>query len=207
MAENQEFTGHVGLSDFTSQHNVQYHMTQQRLAKVRTSLPVKIVGVTPGSNPHSFTVDVQPLVNSVDGAGNSQEHGTIFGIPVASNSGGNGAFVCKPKVGDMGLVTVCDRDISSAVAANGQANPGSRRTHDLSDSIYLGGFGNQNNSGSYIVADENGFTIHGSLTITGDVKATGEVIAHTATSGGIHFSTHTHTDPQGGNTGAPIAGS
>lgn len=204
---DQGLPGWLGLTDTNSEFNKHHFAMQQRLAKLRTNVVVKVMAVTAAGAPDQWTVDVQPIVNQVDGAGNPIPHGTVYGIAMLNGSGGNGSIVVKPKVGDFGLMAVGDRDMSSAIAAKGQANPGSRRMHDLSDGIYLGGFGNMNTSAHYFVADENGFTIQGDLTITGAVKASGEVIAQTGTSGGVHLSTHKHTDPQGGTTGSPIAGS
>jgi hypothetical protein len=183
--------------------------TRQHLAKLRTNVMVKVIAVNTGQYPHSYTVDVQPLVNQVDGQGNKQEHGTVYGIPMLSGSGGNGAVVVKPKVGDMGMMAIQDRDSSAAIAANAQANPGSARMHSMSDGVYLGGFGNQNNSSHYIVADDNGFTIHGNLTITGDVAITGKMTASGEVKGNnVQLSTHTHSGVTAGsgNSGAPNSG-
>ncbi len=206
MADEEESAGWIGLTDYNSEHNAHHFMVRRHLANLRTNVMVKVVAVKAGKYPHSFEVDVMPLVNQVDGAGNKQEHGTVFGIPMLSGSGGNGAVITKPKVGDMGLMAVGDRDHSAAIAANGQANPGSRRTHSMSDGVFLGGFCNQNNSGSYIVLDENGVTIHGNVTVTGKVTASDEVTAMSGTSGGVKLSTHRHPDPQGGNTSPPTPG-
>jgi len=201
--------GQIGLTDTNHHVNMHHFAMRQLQARMRTNVLVKVVAVYPGQYPHSWMVDVQPLVNQVDGGGQSQAHGTVYGIPMVSGSGGNGAIIVKPKKGDMGLMAIGDRDHSAAVAANGAANPGSARMHDFADGLYMGGFQNQNNASHWIVADENGFTVQGDLTITGSVKATGEVIAKTGTSGGVHLSTHVHSGvtPGSGNTAAPVSGS
>jgi hypothetical protein len=201
VADSEEFAGWIGLTDHTSEANRHAFHWRQQAAKMRTNTPVKIIAVHAGSKPHEWTVDVQPMVNQVDGVGKPTDHGTVYGIPMMSGSGGNGAVVVKPKVGDMGLMAIGDRDHSAALASKGQANPGSRRTHDMADGVYLGGFNNINSTDHYIVADENGFSIKGSLTIDGDVKCTGEVVAKTS-GVNIHLSSHIHP-----GTGAPVPGS
>lgn len=202
--------GQINPWDTNHPENVHHFRNRQWQAKLRTNVLVKVVAVYPGTYPHSFVVDVQPLVNQVDGQGNSQAHGTVYGVPMLSGSGGNGAVIVKPKIGDMGLMAIQDRDGSSAISANGQANPGSRRMHSMSDGVYLGGFANQNTGSAYIVADENGFTVHGKLTITGDVNVTGKITASGEVQGsGVHLSTHTHggVTTGSGTSGAPTPGS
>jgi len=202
-SSNQASAGWVGPRDTNHPYNTHHFWTRQHLSKLRTNVLVKIIAVHAGSYPHSYTVDVQPLVNQVDGAGNKQEHGTVYGIPMLSSSGGNGAVIVKPKVGDMGMMAIGDRDGSAAIAANGLANPDSGRMHSMSDGVYLGGFGNQNNSSHYIVADENGFTIHGDLNVTGKITASGEVKGNN-----VQLSTHTHggVTVGSGHTAAPDSG-
>jgi hypothetical protein len=101
---------------------------------------VKIVSVTNngGVSPVGF-VDVQPLVNQVDGAGNATPHGVVYNIPYFRLQGGTNAIILDPQVGDMGMCGFASRDISSVKSSKGQANPGSGRTFDWADGLYFGG--------------------------------------------------------------------
>ena len=85
-------------------------------------------------------VDVQILVNQIDGDGTSYPHGVIYGVPYFRLQGGASAIILDPKAGDIGIAVFADRDISSVKANKAQANPGSRRQFDPADALYLGGF-------------------------------------------------------------------
>ena len=160
------YPGWLGLTDPNSEFNALHFIIQQALSKVRTAVPVKVVTVNAGSAQDQFTVDVQPLINQTDGQGNSKPHGTIYGVAVANLSGANGSVSIAPAANDLGLILVCDRDISSAYAAKGVANPGSRRMHDMSDSIYIGGFGAMNTSAHQVLIASAGITINSTKTVT-----------------------------------------
>jgi adhesin HecA-like repeat protein len=110
------------------------------LLGVRTAMPVKVIAVHPGTGtpPSIGTVDVQPLVQTVDGTGKLWSLGEVYGAQFLRLQAGSNAVVIDPQVGDIGLAVVCDRDISSVIAANGAlSGPGSARTHHLSDMIYV----------------------------------------------------------------------
>ncbi len=107
----------------------------QRLARISTIKVVKVLAVDASAH----TVDVQIAVNQLDGQDNSSPHGTINGVPYMWAMGGTNAFQIDPAVGDLGLIGVCDRDISAVKAAKAIANPGSNRKFSPSDGIYLFG--------------------------------------------------------------------
>lgn len=130
--------------DTASEFNALWFIIQQALSKVRTNIPVKVIAVTPfNGTALSGVVQVQPLINQVDGQGNSTPHGNLFQIPYLRVQGGANAIVMDPTVGDVGMMACCDRDISSFKAAGVQANPGSNRKFSFSDGIYLFGFPTQ----------------------------------------------------------------
>lgn len=85
------------------------------------------------------TVDVLPLVNQVDGAGNPTPHTTIYGLPYTRIQGGDCAVIIDPQPGDLGIAVFASRDISNVVATKAQANPGSARVCDYADGMYIGG--------------------------------------------------------------------
>ncbi|MFL9904281.1 oxidoreductase [Paraburkholderia fungorum] len=140
MPSNNGYNGIQTPNSAASDFNAQSFMVWSILARVRTMQLVKIVGVTNngGVSPVGF-VDLIPLVNQTDGAGNAEPHATIYHCPYFRLQGGDNAIIIDPQVHDIGWAGFADRDISSAVANKGQANPGSRRMFDMADAVYFGG--------------------------------------------------------------------
>lgn len=85
-------------------------------------------------------VDVQIMLNQIDAAGNSMPHGIVNNVPYFRLQGGANAVIIDPKVGDIGMATFADRDISSVKANRAISNPGSKRRADIADGLYTGGF-------------------------------------------------------------------
>jgi hypothetical protein len=187
-------------------------------AKMWTSTLVKVVSVTnSGGLSPSGTVDIMPLVNQIDGAGNAQPHGVIHACPYSRMQGGNFAIILDPQVGDIGIAVFASRDISSATANKGQSNPGSRRQFDPSDGLYVGGCLNGTPT-AFVQFQASGITIHhpSKITIdapqialngqitqtqnagggTGAVSMTGPVtVTNELTANGHTVSAHHHTQP------------
>lgn len=115
--------------------NEQTFVIWQQLAKISTMNLVLVKAVDAGAK----TVDVQPMVNQIDGSGNSTPHGILLGIPYLIWQFGKNALLADPVEGDIGLMICADRDISAVKAAKAIANPGSERKLDRADGIYLGG--------------------------------------------------------------------
>jgi hypothetical protein len=132
--------GHQDPTDSTDDFNVICAVVQSLIYRLDTMKLVKVVAVTGGGvgNPPG-TVDVMPLVNQIDGAGNAQPHGTVHGIPWTRLQGGKNAFVLDPLVDDIGWVACGDRDGSVVKETSKQANPGSSRSYSISDGVYVGG--------------------------------------------------------------------
>jgi hypothetical protein len=133
--------GQARPNDFSSDHAARRFGIEAMLLRARTVQLGTVTAVSGGGTGAApGTVTVQPLVNQMDGSGNSVPHGPLNNVPFLRLMGASGAVVGDPVVGDVGLLLVCDRDISAVAASNGKAaNPGSRRRHHLSDSVYLGG--------------------------------------------------------------------
>lgn len=113
-----------------------------RLLDVRcTATLVRVVAVTNAGDvsPVGF-VDVQPLVNQLDGQGVPVPHGVVHNLPYLRLQGGGNAVILDPVKDDIGLAVIADRDISSVKATKGVANPGSMRRADMADGLYIGGF-------------------------------------------------------------------
>jgi hypothetical protein len=111
----------------------------QRLMKVQTSILVEIEAVHGGGLGPVGTVDVLPLVDQVDGAGNAVPHQTIYGRPYIRWQGGNNAVILDPQAGDLGLCVFCSRDISSVIASKEHGPPASGRIFSYADGLYVGG--------------------------------------------------------------------
>lgn len=131
------FFGRIGTSDTTSKFNSEHFARRQHGLTLRTGVPVRVVAVHGGGLGPPPTVDVQPVINQIDSQGNATAHGTIYGLPAPRLQGGSGAIIADPIVGQVGHAVASDRDHSSAQAKNwAQGNPGSFRSHDLSDLVF-----------------------------------------------------------------------
>lgn len=161
------YAGYASPTSGTSDFNAHSFLIRQILGSLAIALPVKIVSVTnTGDISPVGSVDVQPLVNLLDGSGQATPHGILHALPYMRLQGGMNAVVMDPHVGDIGIAVFAHRDISSVKATKAQANPGSFRRFDLSDGMYIGGILNgtpnqyiQFNTSGITVKDLNGNTI------------------------------------------------
>ena len=124
----------------TGQWNVTNFQIQQSLAKMQTSIPVLVVACTnDGGVSQVGFVDVVPMVNQVDAAGNPIRHTTIFNVPYSRIQGGQNAIIIDPAIGDIGIALFASRDISKIKNTRQSGNPGSARQFSFSDAMYVGG--------------------------------------------------------------------
>ena len=122
----------------SSDYNAIVFLVQSLMSGMATATLVKVKGVTnSGGAAGSGYVDIQPLVNQVDGVGTAVPHGTVYRCPYMRAQGGTNAVILDPKVGDTGIAVFADRDISSATANKAPSNPGSSRRFDMADGLYL----------------------------------------------------------------------
>lgn len=160
MADDTDY-GQYGNTDINSHFNATRFVVKQMLAELRTHVPVQIVAVHGGGVGSPPTVDVTPVITQIDSGGKATPHGIIYGVQTQRNQGGNSAIINDPVVGDVMLMAVADRDISSLKANGGaQSNPGSFRRHDLADGVIVGKLFNNNKNQTaptnYIQALPNG---------------------------------------------------
>lgn len=121
--------------DTSSEANAQQFLMHQFLmgkAFITLSLVTAV-------NDSGEVVSVKPMVDGFTGGGDRIPSGVISGIPVWRLQRGASAVIMPPVVGDIGLIAICDRDITAVKATKDAALPGSNRTHSYSDAIYLGG--------------------------------------------------------------------
>lgn len=216
--DNRGYAGLQTLPDSVGEFNVLRFLIAQALGRMATATLVEVKGVSTSAQ----TVDVQILVNQVDGAGNATPHGVIYGLPYVRLQGGANAVIIDPHDGDIGLAVFASRDISSVKANKGQANPGSRRVFDYADGLYVGGVLNDTptqyveftSSGINVVSPTAVTVTAPTITLDGAVHATGAVTGDSTavfdgnvTGAGIGLSTHKHTGvtPGGGTSGTPVA--
>lgn len=81
------------------------------------------LGLVQGVSESGDFVDVQPMIHGFSGGGDKIERGTIFGAPVWRLQRGSSAIIMKPMVGDIGLIAMCDRDISTVKSTKSPALP------------------------------------------------------------------------------------
>lgn len=182
-------------------------VVRQVLSGVSTATLVMVVKVdNAGEVAPVGKVDVKPLVMQIDADGVGMAHGVIHNVPYARVQGGADAIILDPKVGDIGIALFASRDISSVKETKSEGLPGSRRTHDLADALYIGGVLNGTPE-QYIRFHDGGIEIKAAtVTITGDLTVTGTATASVDVfGGGKSLKNHTHTGvtPGGGSSGPP----
>lgn len=135
MADEQAYAGIGGPEDAHNEYSRARFIAEQVLNRAATITLVLVKAYDADKK----TVDVQPMVAQLDGAGSAFQHGVINALPVWAMQGGDSGIIVTPKVGDIGLATFCHSDISSVKETKAPAPPGSRRRFDWADGIYLGG--------------------------------------------------------------------
>ncbi|HEN3294931.1 TPA: phage baseplate protein [Yersinia enterocolitica] len=125
--QNQSNDSDAFASSFNKLLNSNYFIRLATVTSVRGAAP-------------NLVVDVLPLVAEVRSSDRTIIQGSqIYNIPVWRLQRGSSAIIMNPVAGDIGLIAVCDVDISVARAARKESVPGSNRKHSQSDAIYFGG--------------------------------------------------------------------
>lgn len=137
MANQDGYQSNITPPLFNTEYRRVQFIVESMLAGVRTSLPCRVEGVTNsgGVAPVGY-VNIRPLIQQVDGNGNLFDHDIIYNVPYMRVQGGNNAVIIDPEIGDIGLFSVADRDISGLKNTGQQSGPLSRRKFDMSDAIY-----------------------------------------------------------------------
>ncbi|MDI9276160.1 Gp138 family membrane-puncturing spike protein [Pantoea sp. EABMAA-21] len=110
-------------------------------------------------------VSVKPMVEGFTGAGERIPKTEIYGVPVWRLQRGASAVIMPPVVGDIGMIAICDRDISGVKATKDSSLPGSSRTHNYADALYLGGVLNAEPT-QYVKFRDDGIDIVSPLSVT-----------------------------------------
>lgn len=204
--------GFHDLSDSGNDYNATAAVVEQLINRVHTATVVKVVKVAnAGGVAPVGLVDVAPQVKQIDGKGQGHPHGVIHSVPYFRLQGGANAVILDPQVGDLGIAVFASRDISNVKANKAESLPGSYRTHDMADGLYVGGFLNGAPT-QYVQFEASGITLNSPTKVTvvapevdlnADlVKITGSSITHNGHEIGQHHK-HTNTQPGGGLSGEP----
>lgn len=159
-----------------------------------------------GNIPAVGFVDVQPLVNNVDGSGTATPHGTVYKIPYFRIQGGKNAIVCDPQKDDLGICIFADRDVSSVKANKAQANPGSSRRFDIADGLYLGGMLNQAPQ-CYVYLDNESVTVSPDNGTTSFILTPNQIVGQIGQNPGVNFTMtaeQIQMSPDGGLTSVSL---
>lgn len=165
----------------------QEFIIRRLLAGVHTANLVRVLAVRPTAGKVGF-VDVIPLVLDTDTARKVIEQTPVYNVPFFRLQGGPSAVVLDPAVGDIGLVSFAERDITS-IKATLQAGPAATdRRHDIADALYIGGVLNPEPT-QYVrfQPEAGGIDIHSpaSINITADedinIEAGGAVLIKAGT--------------------------
>ena len=159
-------------------------------------------------------LSVRPMVFMVDGSNNNYARATINNVPFFRLQAGGNAVILNPKVGDIGLIAYCERDISMVKRNKKQAAPNSRRQFNINDAVYLGGMLNGAptqyihftdnkiivKAATEIVLDAPQVTTTGKFTASGIIESLSDVVAKA-----ISLFSHKHGGVQSGgsDTGNP----
>lgn len=221
-----EVQGQASATSGGSEYNALAFLVQQLVGRLNTATLVKVLSCTnSGGVTAAGTVDVQLLVNQVDGSGSAVPNARVFTVPYFRLQGGANAIIVDPQAGDIGLAIFADHDISRVKATKAAGNPGSRRRFALGDALYLGGLLNgaptqyvqfvgsdlhvTSTTGKIVLTDKNGsvvtmngdgtgaMTFSGGLTVNANVTVNGwvEASGEGTFAGGHTVSQHVHTQP------------
>lgn len=161
----------MGMSpqEFADQYNVLLHIIRSVVSGINTVEVVKVEEL----NEETGTVAVMPIVLSQNASGEPIPESPIYDVKYLQWQYGENMIRAKPEVGDIGLILVCKKDISSITSGL----VGSLREFSLSDGVYIGGlFGFNAEPTQYIDFTENGIEITTPKTLT--VNAIEDVVVN-----------------------------
>jgi hypothetical protein len=160
--------------------NANTFLILQILNRISTATLVRVEAVSnAGEVALVGTVNVKPLVDQVDGSGNTTPHGIIYGLPYFRVQGGTDAVILDPKVGDIGAAIFFDRDVSAVLGTMASAPPGSGRRFDMADGFYLGGNLNGDPQ-QYLQFNTSGVTITSASDVNINAPGTTTITTQTA---------------------------
>lgn len=113
------------------------------LSAINTGEIVKVTAVEDvGLSPVGF-VSVKFLTMRTNADNDNIELGEVHNVPYFRLQGGKNAVIIDPKVGDIGFCGFCSRDISIVKRIRDMAAQNVRRSSDVSDAVYFGGWSSE----------------------------------------------------------------
>lgn len=134
------------------------------LSAINTGELVKVTAVEDvGLSPVGF-VSVKFLTMRTNADNDNIELGEVHNVPYFRLQGGKNAVIIDPKVGDIGFCGFCSRDISIVKRIRDMAAQNVRRSSDVSDAVYFGGWSSEVPE-QYIWFDENNIRVKAKSTV------------------------------------------
>lgn len=155
----------VRPQDVNHEANAQEFMFRAMLNKNAFIQIVRVDKVKYISDDEPPLVNLTPLVLGFSGEGTPIDNSQVFNIPVWRLQRGSSAVIMDPVVGDLGLMLCCDRDTSRIRETKKEDMPGSSRTHNEADGVYLGGMLNASPM-QYVRFADDGISIVSPLVVT-----------------------------------------
>ena len=119
------------------------------------------------------TLTVKPLLSALTMDDEAMERGVIYDVPYLQLRRGGSAVIMDPVVGDLGLIAVCDKDITNIKRTKTESVPDNFRAHSCSDAVYLTGIASLNSDPTqYIHFHDGGIDIFSPF----DVNVNGKVV-------------------------------
>lgn len=158
-----EIKMNIEPSAFVDYYNGLSFIIKSFMNNINTSDIVRVVNVDSAKK----TIDVIPVVSNINSEGDATPNSVIYGIKYIQWQFGENVIEANPKEGDVGLLVICKKDISSidsGVIA-------SKRKYCPADGIYIGGLCGFNASPTQIIKfDDTGITIQTDKSV--NVKST-----------------------------------
>lgn len=107
--------------------------SERTLRNTEASLPCVVLAVSVDRR----RVSVQPLINIVGTDGTTIPRSQIDEVPVYQAGAGDTIISFPVKVGDIGWIDACDRDITLFLQSYNAQDPPTRRLHSFSDSRFI----------------------------------------------------------------------
>ncbi|SSM14462.1 putative bacteriophage protein [Klebsiella pneumoniae] len=153
------------------------------------------------------TLTVFPLVTGTNASGGSIENQDVYNVPFIQYQAGNSSVKMTPRVGDIGLVIACDKDITNVKKTKGGGPPPTQRRHSYSDAVYITAIASLNDEPTeFAEFTGNGINIQspGVVNING-LKILADGTLQLADGSVVDRHTHGGVETGGSNT-APLGG-
>lgn len=195
--------------------------------EIKVQLPCQVIYVDHDNN----QVDVRILDYDFDNYGRLIDYPIIPNVPIRQPMYSGQAYIVLPvQKNDIGTIEFFDSSVKDLIANGIFSFDENEEWHTLNDGLFTNGFlpsnkvfpidenakliiGTHDGNCSIKINSDNSLSVvcpsiniqTGTLTVTGDIHATGTITGDTdVIASGKSGKNHTHTDSQGGSTSAPL---